>query len=190
MKMDQWADIDGYRVDLAALTTLAHHCEPGLCRGGTCCAEYDVWIGDEEVSRIVGVMPAAARYARHLADLASADTLLRKLGPDAYAIGQRELGLCVFAYRAGGGGYLCSLHSAALELGLAPHRVKPDSCFLWPLAISSSRPPVVSVQEGAFAFACNTHREPDGRLDPGVAEIVRGAFGEGFLQQLARAVAA
>ena len=184
--MSGYADIDGYRVDLEALVSISHRCDPLLCRrSGSCCAEYDVWVGEAEVERMVRLMPQAARFAPHLriGEARPAD-VFRTLGPDAYAIVEGEGGLCAFAYRGARGEHLCSLHSAALEAGLPPQAVKPDCCFIWPLSVASSRPPVVSVQVDAFNFPCNRRREPDGRLDEGIGRIVEGAFGRAFLERL------
>ena len=180
------ADILGYRVDLEALSSIAHRCDPVLCRrSGFCCAEYDVWVGDEEVERALGLMERAAFYAPHLrgAD-GSPVRAFRELGPDAYAIEVGEGGLCIFAYRGARQECLCSLHSAALDAGLAPQDVKPHCCFIWPLSVASSLPPLVGIQVDAFNFPCNQRREPDGRLDPGIAQIIEGAFGRAFLERL------
>lgn len=185
--MSRLADIGGYRVDLGALASIAHRCDPLLCRRtgrsgrtGSCCAEYDVWVGSVEVKRAHGVMERAANYAPHLRGAA----VFIPLGPDAYAIEHAPGGLCAFAYRGPRGQHLCSLHTAALEAGLAPQSVKPDCCFVWPLSVASSLPPVVSVQEDALNFPCNSQREPDGRLDEGIARIVEGAFGAAFFEML------
>jgi hypothetical protein len=177
------ADISGYRVELDELASVAHECHPLLCRRtGSCCAEYDIWVGEAEVERMAGLMPHAARYARHLRrkDGGAAD-VFRPLGPDAYAIEKGPQGLCALAYRGGRGEQLCSLHSAALEAGLEPQAVKPHCCFTWPLSIASSRPPVLSIQVDALNFPCNRPREPDGGLDAGIARIVEAAFGPQFL---------
>jgi hypothetical protein len=178
-------DIAGYRVDLDALSSIAHRCDPVLCRRtGSCCAEYDIWVGEAEVARARDVMEHAARHAPHLRGAG----VFRALGPDAYAISQGPDRLCAFAYRGARGQQLCSLHTAALEAGLAPQSVKPDCCFIWPLSVASSLPPVVGVQEDAFRFPCNSRREPDGRLDEGIARILEGAFGAPFLEELRRSL--
>jgi len=184
--MTRYGDITGYRVDLEALATIAHRCEPVLCRrSGSCCAQYDIWIGRAEMERMVGLMPQAAHFAPHLRGSdGELKNVFRELGPDAYALEEGGDGLCVFAYRGPMRECLCSLHSAALEAGLAPQAVKPNCCFTWPLAISGERPPVISVQVDAFDFPCNRHREPDGGLDEGIAEIIEGAFGRPFLSAL------
>ncbi len=184
---DGFANVHGYVVDVQNLGSIAHGCDPALCReSGSCCACYDVWIGDEERSRLLELLPGAARYAAHLRDGAGFREVLKPLGPDAYAVEKREDGLCVFAYAGAGDEVLCALHSAALDVGLAPERAKPDSCVLWPLTVTSSRPPVISVHEDAFRFPCNRRREP-GRLplDQGIVDVIRAAFGDGFLSALA-----
>ena len=188
--MTRLLDIDGYRVDLDALASVAHRCDPVLCRRmGSCCAEYDVWVGEAEVDRMVGMMPQAARFARHLRGPDGAlVNPFRDLGPDAYAIEEGPDGLCIFAYLGGRGQQLCSLHSAALEAGLPPQSVKPDCCFTWPLAIATSLPPVLSIQEDALNFPCNGPREPDGSLDEGISRIVETVFGAAFLAELLRAL--
>jgi hypothetical protein len=176
-------------VDVSALQSLAHACDPALCRdSGSCCACYDVWIGDVERERILALLPHARRLAGRLPS--DPGEIVRQIGPGAYALRRDDAGLCTLAYRAPGGEVLCSLHSAALERGLAPDRVKPESCTLWPLSLTSSDPPVLSVHEDGFSFPCNVPREgASGSLDPGVARTVRAAFGEEFLRELQRLVA-
>jgi len=184
--MTRYADIDGYRVDLEALATTAHCCDPLLCRRtGSCCAEYEIWVSRAEMERMVGMMPQAARFARRLRrGDGELENVFRELGPDTYALEEGEDGICPFAYAGSRGERLCSLHSAALEAGLPPQAVKPHCCFTWPLAISGESPPVISIQVDALNFPCNRRREPDGGLDEGIAEIIEGAFGRPFLSAL------
>jgi hypothetical protein len=173
-----------YLVDVRALSRAAHRCDPALCRdSGSCCAAYDVWVGDEERARLLGRLPEAARYATHLREGGA----FRRLGPDAHAVQKRPDGLCVFAYRAPDGRVLCSLHSAALAAGLGPERLKPHSCVLWPLCVSSSRPPVISVHGDAFRFPCTRRRRGPATIDGGIAGVMRAAFGGEFLSALADA---
>ncbi len=175
-------------VDLAALAGLAHECDPELCRGsGSCCADYDVFLEQGERERISRLLPAAGRHAAHLRG-ADPESVFRRLGPHVYALARTEDGLCRLAYRDGRGRVLCALHSAALEQGLDPTRVKPGSCLLWPLSLTSSRPPVLSVQEGAFAYPCNRRRPRGSALSPSVAVSVRSLFGEPFAGQLTEAL--
>jgi hypothetical protein len=178
--------VQGHSVDVDALIGLAHHCQPFLCRdSGSCCVAYDVWLGDEERRRILEVAPAAATY---LPGGSVPEAAVRQWGPDAHALAKDEAGRCALAYRDGEGRVLCSLHSAALDLGLAPEEVKPESCVLWPLSVTSSRPPVLSVQEGALRYPCNRRRRACG-LDEGVAGILQQVLGEEFLAEVERLVA-
>jgi hypothetical protein len=179
-------EIDGVRVDVPALAALRHRCDPALCRdSGSCCACHDLWIGDEEAERIRALRPEAARYAAHLKAAATENAGLKRLGPDWHTIVRRQDGLCSLAYRTEDGRVLCSLHSAAVRKGADPFRAKPECCVLWPLSLTTSNPPVLSVQEGAFEFPCNHRREPDGALHDGVANIIRVLFGREFYAALA-----
>jgi len=183
-------EVSGVRVDLRALGGLRHRCDPALCReSGSCCACHDVWIGDEEAERIREWLPQTARFAPHLEDAGADGDVLQRLGPDWHAIGRREDGLCSLAYPTDDGRVLCSLHSAAVSNGADPYALKPECCVLWPLSLTTSNPPVLSVQEGAFAFPCNRRREPDGTVDAGVAAIVQAVFGPEFLAALTAAAA-
>lgn len=174
-------EIDGVRVDVPALAALRHRCDPALCRdSGSCCACHDIWIGDEEAERILSLLPEAARFVPYLEGAASEGVVLKRLGPDWHTIVRRQDGLCALAYRAEDGRVLCSLHSAAFREGADPLRTKPECCVLWPLSLTTSNPPVLSVQEGAFEFPCNQRREPDGALDKGLSDIVRALFGREF----------
>jgi len=173
--------VGGLRVDLDSLRSIAHRCDPSLCRGlRGCCSRYEVTLGPTELSTIIGMLPEAARYVPALAD---AD-LYEELDEGEFAIETDEEGRCVFAYRNHTGDTLCALHSAALRHGLDPVSVKPRSCFLWPLALTESKPPVLSIQDDAFTFPCNRRRLAKRGLDPGILAILEGLFGESFVAQL------
>ncbi len=178
--------IDGIRVDLAALRSLRHECVPKKCIGRErgCCETYEVYVDRAEIGTIVGTLPDAAKYARHLRQYGEyIDPVEDTDGGNCLAT-HRD-GRCVFAYRNAEGATLCSLHSAGLDLGLDPFKVKPKACALWPLYLIEGKHPVLTVQEGALAFPCNHARRATGKgLDKGVADIVRTVFGEQFLASL------
>lgn len=178
--------IDGIRVDLKALRALRHECVPRQCVGRArgCCETYEVIVDPRETGAVVGMMPEAARYARHLKTRGELhDPFDETDGGDCLAT-HRD-GRCVFAYRNREGATLCSLHSAALELGLPPAKAKPKACTLWPLYLVEGRNACLTVQEGALDFPCNHKRRANARgLDPGVADIVRSILGEKFLEKL------
>ena len=182
--------IDGIIVDLPSLVSLAHRCRPESCREDRCCcSEYEVEVDGGELETIVGCLPEASRFAPHLKNGDEYPNIFDDQGGNLFAIDQTEDGCCVFVYRDEAGTPLCSLHAAALSMGLPPAEVKPECCHLWPLALSDSRPPLLGIHEDSFTFACNTRRagRPAG-LDPGVAAIIREALGSDFLVKLQKAI--
>lgn len=179
-------EINGIRVDLDALFTIEHHCRPELCGvEGSCCARYEICIDPDEVSRIAGFMPEASRRAPGIVSGSGLSNIFDETEDGLLAIDRDDDDLCVLAYRAGEDRILCSLHSAALERGIEPHIVKPRCCVLWPLALGDGKKPVLSVDEDAFGFPCNTLREKPAReLHPSIEKTVRSLFGPGFLEKL------
>lgn len=177
--------VQGVAIDTDALLSLAHSCTPGGCgTRSSCCAHYEVCVEEREVSSIIGCMPAAARYSRRLRSQGGFPSVLEDVGGGLYALDTNEQGLCVFAYRNRQGAILCSLHSAALDLGLSPYQVKPQACSMWPLAMATE-PRTLTVQGDALSFACNKRRRANRRhLHPGVAAIVAGVFGTDFMREL------
>jgi hypothetical protein len=175
--MAQSPTIAGVRVDLHAIRGIAHTCDPRLCASsGSCCACYEVTVTEEEVSRAIGLLPNARRYARGLGEDICEET------DDGLALATNAAGRCVFAFKRRGQ-TLCALHAASSRLALDPYRMKPWSCTLWPLAVSESHPPVLGVQDGAFDFPCNHPRDPaEPGLDPGIADTLRACYGQAFLQ--------
>ena len=177
--------IDGIAVDVEGLCGIAHSCRPGLCRGRvSCCASFEVCVAGDEVPGILGLLPIAAELAPHLMTNGSLDNPFDSVGDGLYAIDTDEEGLCRFAYRLRDGRTLCSLHSAAVRLGLRPQLEKPFSCALWPLAMSEGRPRVLTVHEGAFEFPCNRRRRARASIHAGIAAIIEELFGRVFLQRL------
>jgi hypothetical protein len=186
MRFDQLPSVQGVVVDVEALETIAHRCEPALCRrAGTCCAGYDVCVAEDELPKLAGATELAARY---VPDLGQGGNVFEELFDGLYSIDTDEDGLCVFAYEDAGGQVLCSLHSAALENGLDVRELKPRCCMLWPLALSGSRPRYLMVDPGAFSYPCNRRKASDGRLDEGIRQIVRCVLGEEFLAELGTAL--
>ena len=176
-------------VDVAALTGLEHECvgcaDPAAC----CCARFEVCAGAEELAAIEGLLPRASRYCPHLKGPHGYENVFDPIETGLYCIDTDEEGLCLFAY-AGKSGVRCSLHSAALALGVAPAEVKPAACVLWPLAITDPPGRVLGVHEDAMAFDCNKARRRGlGALCPGVAEIVDGVFGHETRMEIEQAAA-
>ena len=180
--------IEDIEVDLEAIGSIEHHCRDGLCdRDTCCCAQYEICVGRHELSAVVGCIREAARFAPHVAAGDGLDNVFDEAGGGLFAIDTDEDGLCVFAYRKQRR-ILCSLHSAALHLGIQPHEVKPAACVLWPLAITEDRPLQLSVHEDAFSYDCNKERKKAGPdLCPSIAGIIRSVFGEGFARKVEKA---
>jgi hypothetical protein len=178
--MERYPAINGIQVDLDAVSQLAHDCQPALCSAASsCCSAYEITISESEMPALVGSMAVASKYATHLSP---SDNILEEVDNRRLALETNEDGLCLFAYR-NSNTMLCSLHSAALEMGLPPHKVKPTSCSLWPLALCEGKPPLLTVQDDAYDFPCNKKNKGNG-LHSGVVEIIQSILGESFLTQL------
>ena len=173
-------------IDVEALQALAHRCEPMRCIGRErgCCETYEVVVGRREQGTIVGTLDEASRFSSALKeDGEYLEPFEQTEG--GTCLSTDEDGRCVFAYKDALGATMCSLHSVALELGLAPVQVKPRACALWPLALVEGDPPLLTVQEGVLDFPCNRSRRngPKG-LDGGVSEIIETMFGREVLAEI------
>ncbi len=175
--------LDHMHIDLDALQALAHRCDPIKCIGRErgCCETYEVVVGRREQGTIIGAIKEASRFAP---DLKEGENYLEPFEETdgGTCLNTDEEGRCVFAYRDALGATMCSLHSAALELGLPPAEVKPRSCALWPLALVEGKPPLLTVQEGVLDFPCNRRRRIGATsLNAGIAEIIAAVFGREVL---------
>lgn len=187
--MQKSITIDDIEIDVESLYAITHQCSPGTCgEKQCCCAKYEICIDQQELSRIIGYLPDASRFATHLGDGQDFENIFEDDGPDLFVIDSHEDGLCVFAYSDEQGSILCSLHSVALQFKLPPHEVKPSSCVTWPLAVTEDRPLQVSIAEDAFTFPCNTPRKNNAAaLDSDIACIIRDVFGEKVLTSVKEA---
>lgn len=177
-----WPVIDGIRVDLEALASLAHRCDPMTCRHvGSCCSQFEVEVRRKEASRAVGLTPDAAKFANALVDEDGDLVDPIDYTTTGLCLATHESGLCLFAFHTRQGAVRCSLHAAALEHGMKPQDAKPRPCSLWPLVFDEDRdPPLLTVHDEALKFPCNRRRR--GRtLNAGVQDLIVGVFGEDFL---------
>ena len=177
--------IRGIRVDLDALATLAHRCDPMTCRHvGSCCSQFEVEVRRHEASRAVGFTAEAAKFVNALID--DDGDLINPIDytTTGLCLATDEDGLCTFAFHTKQGAVRCGLHAAALEHNLRPQDVKPRPCSLWPLVLDDDRdPPLLTVHDEALEFPCNRRRH--GRtLNPGVQDLIVGVLGEKFLNEL------
>ncbi len=197
-------------VDVKGVCSVSHNCQPELCKDLKCCCScYEVWIDKKELSRIVGYMPDAAKYAKNLVSGNGFLNVFEDIDNSTFAIERNIENLdifsyfngsgkqskksnkdfCVFSYFNKSGLPLCSLHSTALELGLPVTRIKPKSCLLWPLAISDVKQLTLTVQPDAFNFPCNKKRKvKDFTLDEGIESIISSVLGNSFLKKLNREI--
>jgi hypothetical protein len=182
--------IRGVRVNLASLLELQHECRPGACTlNHCCCSTYEVCITDRELQTLTGWLPYAAKFCPHIKAKDGYDNIFEELGGRLHAIDTTDDGRCLLAY-VHNGSLRCSLHSAAEKTGIPPHNVKPRSCILWPLTLSSGRPPRLSVDPNAYTFACCTRRKGLGAgVSPAIIQTVRAVFGADFMRDLEVAAA-
>ncbi len=188
-----WIVVGGMRIDLNAIRGIKHRCEPSLCadRERCCCACYEVCVEECELERLIGLLPEAARLARHLKPNGQLDNPFDPVGDGLFAMDTDDDGLCTFAFQGPRREVLCSLHAAAEKLGLDPYQSKPFSCVLWPLAITEGEDRVLTVDGGAFGFPCNRRRDRSlPGLDPEIERIVLAAFGLRARDEILRAIAA
>lgn len=182
--------IDDLVVHVNALLDISHFCRPFQCRNGTSCCEcYQVTITSRELSRIIGMIGPASRYAKHLCASDGHPEVFEE-SEGGLELGTDETGRCIFAYRHHKGESLCSIHSAAMEMNLNPYEIKPQSCTLWPLMISETPPRELAVTPDAFEFPCNKRRPKDQtKLDEGIANILTIIFGPQFVEKFHAAIA-
>ncbi len=129
-------------------------------------------------------------FAPHLRPGAPLENPFDHTDANEYTVDEQEDGACAFAFTDARNRTWCSIHAAALKLGLDPADHKAIPCMLWPLALSEDAHPVLGVHDEAFRFPCNTRpRRPLKRLDPGIAACVRAALGAGMLQHIEAAMA-
>lgn len=163
--------------DLKRLMVLRHRCVGCVDATACCCAQFEVCVTAKEMQRMLDFLPQASRYCQHLKSGAGYENVFDQIGSNLYTVDTDEHGLCVFAYRHAEG-IRCSLHTVALDLDIPLKNLKPISCRLWPLSISSGRDKLVSVLDDVYAFPCNTKRHgARKRLDEGVAELIEGVWG-------------
>lgn len=185
---DGFVDIDGVFVDIPALLAISYKCDPTLCRGGKgCCSYYEISLPESELSRVIGYLPGASCYAPGLKSANPAesdcyDNLFDEAEGDELIIDTDENDLCRLAYSGAEGETFCSLHTAALKMGVSYFDAKPRCCVLWPLAIADERPLRITVQPDAYEFPCCSRSET-GELSAGIAEILAGVFGDAFLSR-------
>ena len=184
-KMARPITVGHIRVDAVALMSIRHRCRPRVCKGRpNCCSRFQIHVGAEELETIVGFLPLARKYAPFIGNEDGYDNIFEEAEEDSFLIDADENEQCVFAYLTSAGETLCSLHSAALDLGLPPVDVKPRCCSLWPLALTDGPQRVLSINTLSGQFPCNQKNAVSGGMDRGIRETIRNYFGTSFLSEL------
>ena len=133
--------IDDVVVDIPALLSITHSCDPSICKSsGSCCGSFEICVEAGEMDRVVGFMPMASEFSDGLMSGGSLRNVFEELEPALFAIDEGESGICVFGYHGARDEVLCSLHSVAMQRNYKPEEVKPRDCVLWPLALSEDKP--------------------------------------------------
>ncbi len=173
-------------VDVESLLLLENRCN-GCAKGERCCcSSYEVCVTTAEMKRIIKVLPEAARFSPHLLTARGYDNLFEQEEPGLFSIDTDDDGLCLFAYWSHGRIH-CSLHTAAVMLGLPLEQVKPKVCLLWPMHFSEGDE-VLAMINDAFLFSCNARKAPGSRcLSPGFVEALERVYGEGCGTQVQHA---
>ncbi len=180
--------IDKTEVDIEALYSITYCCTPGICsKSQCCCSKYEICIDRKEMSNLIGYLPEASTYAEYLSDGDGYENVFDEREAGLLAIDMNDEDICAFSYLTKKEEILCSLHTAALEMNLPPHEVKPKSCTTWPLAVSDTKPVRLSISDDAFSFPCNVPRTETESLDPNIAQIIGDIFGEEFLKKVKEA---
>lgn len=168
------------KVDIKAICSIIHRCDGCADATKQCCTCYEVTLSGKEVENIDGCIPLAARYSPNLKSSAGYENVFEEVSGNFFCIDTTEDGVCAFAYFKETK-ILCSLHTAAIKEGIPFNTAKPQSCLLWPLAVSDGAAPTLSIQDDAFEFRCNTRSTNDAfSLSPDIAMNIEWAFGIDF----------
>lgn len=189
--MAQQIMVSGIRVDVPALMSVRHGCRPAVCKGKpNCCSRFQIHVDEKELETIVGFLPQAEKYTSSIGGEKGYDNVFEEDEDGLFLIDADENEQCVFAYMNDQEEILCSLHSAAIDLGRPPVDVKPKCCSLWPLALSSGPDPLLSINFLYATFPCNRKKAVLKGIDDGVQETIQNYFGAPFLTELLTKVGA
>ena len=183
--MEKQVIVGNIRIDVPALMSIEHCCRPGVCKGKpNCCSRFQIHVDEKELETIVGFLPLVEKYTSSIGGEQGYDNVFEESEEGCYFIDADDNEQCIFAYPTAAEETLCSLLSAAIELGLPPVDVKPKCCSLWPLALSAGSHPVLSINSLFASFPCNHKKAAPAGIDAGIQETIRIYFGESFLSEL------
>ena len=165
--------------------SIRHDCLPAVCKGkANCCSCFQIHVDEKELETIVGFLPLVEKYIPSIDGAQGYDNIFEEAEDDCFIIDADEDERCIFAYTTATEEILCSLHSAAIDLGLPPVDVKPKCCSLWPLALTKGPDTVLSINALYAAFPCNQKKVVPEGIDEGIQETIRIYFGASFLSEL------
>jgi hypothetical protein len=177
--------VDNILIDVPALMSIRHRCRPGVCKGKpNCCSRFQIHVDEKELETIVGFLPLVEKYTSTVGREKGYDNVFEEAEDGLFLIDADENEQCVFAYVNEAAETLCSLHSAAIDLGLPPVDVKPRCCSLWPLALTTGSHPILSINALFASFPCNRKKAVPAGIDAGIQETIRIYFGKSFLSEL------
>lgn len=177
--------VEGIHINVPALMSIRHSCQPAVCKGKpTCCSRFQIHVDEKELETIVGFLPLVEKYTSSIGGAQGYDNIFEEAEDGCFIIDVDENERCVFAYTTAKEEILCSLHSAAIDLGLPPVDVKPKCCSLWPLALNRGPDPVLSINALYASFPCNQKKAVPEGIDHGIQETIRIYFGASFLSEL------
>ena len=164
-------------VDLKAICSIDHECVGCPTVAESCCAKYDVCVNEEELNRIIPVLPEAAKFCPHLKTEEGYANVFEETEDGLFSLDTHENGLCVFAY-LNNGLIRCSLHSVEQNLKLPLGTVKPGVCILWPLTFSEDGK-YLTLHDSALACECSQPRKkPSDLVSPALLETIRHFGGD------------
>lgn len=177
--------IDNIIVDIKSLFSIEHECYKNSCTMSTsCCSQYEICVSKSELISIIGSVPMASRYSKHLKSDGNLENIFDEITPNLYSFDMTSNGHCAFAY-VNNRRIRCSLHSSALDMEIPLYAIKPQVCLLWPLSLSLEKPAILSVDEDAYNFNCNSEKENMmSSLCPSISNIIQTVFGNNFLDKI------
>lgn len=183
--MNPFPLIQGIRVDLKALLSIDHQCVPLSCmHKKICCASYQICIEEEEMEKIIPLLPEAAKYAYQIVDGDSFVNIFEEIEDGLIEIETNDKDQCMLSCKGEKGELLCSLHCQALKNKVSPHAIKPKSCNLWPLAEVEGAPPLLTIQDDVLEFVCNKKREKGKTINAVLMATIENVYGRKFLETL------
>lgn len=127
-------------VDIKELSLYTFRCDSFECiKKNTCCCQiYDVDISKHEMDQIICYFDVISSYCQNLKTDDYYKNVFERDG-NRFMIDHNSKGYCVFSYFDEKRHLRCSIHSAALKVGINPRLLKPLNCTIWPLSVRKEK---------------------------------------------------